>query len=863
MAARERKSDEVSTTEENLAVIGITPSQNNTAHVISTRSYTLNVDKALKNKIQDCETVFVQYDVTDGGVTGHMDTATFEIFRSSCSAWYENLPESDGRCVIDISQDKRKKAVVQQTYRVKRLDPETDEQVGYTLNLYPTCNKLLLNGRDIDRFMESHLPKIHEIMCQSLQDTQFGSIANYNSILAAELQKVLRDRQSRHPHVPDADVQSDNGPQDTLNINPPPQALTSPVPSNIDRNKPEVTALQDIRCLGCKRNCQSRSAFCEKGSHWMHYRCDKLTDDVIKRLQNDPGVIYVCKRCQVDRENTDVKAPVSIGPTPSSSSTLHLPPRHSCTEDENQTFASAILTEEHEEACVVCGTGVEEASQRRCTECSLVSHGECMSTGDIDLCLNCAAANDQLSNADNKREVGPSQDDAALHISQDGQITDQTKSVATAAADLNIPVECGPRQTQEGLEAASEVRTAKHASRTSKTRGTAAEGLGVKQRELRQLELRLKKWEEELWLKEARSADMENDIKRLEEYLSKTEARNLELESTVRTLQRKISLLEDFRPKYPRATENLILDQSCENTTYTEKRNQFTSQFTHNRQIMPANEDLICGIHQQVTRFVLQKVERQLNELELMDLGVHAQYKAEYPRQHTYSESPVTTTVGAQFRTDSMTRHTDVGFSGTDAGCPVVSSGEGWRAPRQLTGQKDRRFQSYINQQAEVQVSEIDENQSDRMSTLRGAVGSSSHEWDYSSYPQSTSQDSRNGPRRDIRFSIDRKGAGGPRQASAYDERVQSSKRGGIQNQQRTVYPVRSERKQTKQDKYTSSRNDAMIGSLATKQYPNMSLNSIHPASGQPIFYTADVPAHMAIQQPAFLGRTGPQRGKI
>ena len=123
-----------------------------------------------------------------------------------------------------------------------------------------------------------------------------------------------------------------------------------------------------------------------------------------------------------------------------------------------------------------------------------------------------------------------------LHISQDGQIPDQTKSVATAAVDLNISVECGPRQTQEGLEAASEVRTANHASRTSKIRGTAAEGQA--ERELRQLELRMKKWEEELRLKEARSADMENDIKRLEEYLSKTEARNLELESTVRTLQR-------------------------------------------------------------------------------------------------------------------------------------------------------------------------------------------------------------------------------------------------------------------------------------------------------------------------------------
>ena len=112
-----------------------------------------------------------------------------------------------------------------------------------------------------------------------------------------------------------------------------------------------------------------------------------------------------------------MNAPVSAGPTPSSSSTLHLPPRHSCTEDENQTFASAILLEEHEEACVVCGTGVEEACQRRCTECSLVSYGECMSTGDIDLCLNCAAINDQLSNADNNRKVGPSQDAAALHAS--------------------------------------------------------------------------------------------------------------------------------------------------------------------------------------------------------------------------------------------------------------------------------------------------------------------------------------------------------------------------------------------------------------------------------------------------------------
>ena len=71
-----------------------------------------------------------------------------------------------------------------------------------------------------------------------------------------------------------------------------------------------------------------------------------------------------------------------------------------------------------------------------------------------------------------------------------------------------------------------------------------AESLSVKQRELRQLEIKLKKSEEDLKTQEARMTEMTTSTRKLENYLERTEARNVELERTVRTLQRKISCLK-------------------------------------------------------------------------------------------------------------------------------------------------------------------------------------------------------------------------------------------------------------------------------------------------------------------------------
>ena len=82
--------------------------------------------------------------------------------------------------------------------------------------------------------------------------------------------------------------------------------MLSSVPRENNSQKEE-----DVRCLGCKRPTKSRGAYCEAGSHWIHYFCGKLTESDIARLHNGTGLIYMCKSYTTLNEDTDLKVPIS------------------------------------------------------------------------------------------------------------------------------------------------------------------------------------------------------------------------------------------------------------------------------------------------------------------------------------------------------------------------------------------------------------------------------------------------------------------------------------------------------------------------------------------------------------------------
>ena len=142
-----------------------------------------------------------------------------------------------------------------------------------------------------------------------------------------------------------------------------------------------------------------------------------------------------------------------------------------------------------------------------------------------------------------------------------------------------------------------------------KAKKLAHETAGARQRELRQKELKLKKWEEELKISESISAELENDKRKLEEYLCKAEARNVELEATIRMLHRRISLLDvsNFSTRPGINTSDNPQGQTVIGLQEPPKEDggqQISESYLSNSGLSGVNEKLVYGIQQQVNRFI-------------------------------------------------------------------------------------------------------------------------------------------------------------------------------------------------------------------------------------------------------------------
>jgi uncharacterized membrane protein len=53
---------------------------------------------------------------------------------------------------------------------------------------------------------------------------------------------------------------------------------------------------ENISCFKCNKNCRTRSTYRTTGKHWIHYRCQKLTEIEIKKVEKTrPKEEYTCK----------------------------------------------------------------------------------------------------------------------------------------------------------------------------------------------------------------------------------------------------------------------------------------------------------------------------------------------------------------------------------------------------------------------------------------------------------------------------------------------------------------------------------------------------------------------------------------
>ena len=232
---------------------------------------------------------------------------------------------------------------------------------------------------------------------------------------------------------------------------------------------PETAESADnIQCPRCRKNGYRRSAFCEIGSHWIHYGCDKLSESDIQRLTNDKGFIYNCKRCAAS-ENTLRKHPVGttsprevIGPdthkngkqlpeasnkpvpnqqivagdiinqTSADVDSGVIMPDIQVKNKDCRTQAEAILDDENDATCAVCLGNIIE-TPNRCSKCLSMCHDSCLAATDADtdasICLTCHATEAQIKHGEEIQ---------GAHINRDADTTlvpRQASSVSCSSGD--------------------------------------------------------------------------------------------------------------------------------------------------------------------------------------------------------------------------------------------------------------------------------------------------------------------------------------------------------------------------------------------------------------------------------------------
>ena len=590
------------------------PQQVNITHVLSTRDYTLNVNRALRNKINACKEVKVEYELTGGGITGSMDTATFELFRAACRVFYTSFPEDQGFCEINDTDDKDGVSIVQTTYKIKR-NIETGFTVGYTLNLYPTNNRLLLIGKDIDSFMNCHLPTLHEIMCTPIRNGQLRSLSQLNIILETQLQAILCRRQNIVVHTDNKSNELySSETQLTSDVN---KDVQSESDLQIVSDNVNVKPTPDPKCPGCSKNCLKRGAVCEAGNHWIHYRCDKLSEDEIKRLEKDPGFIYSCKRCRA--ENTIVKQPVHSAELKSDHSmktvkTLTIPSLvHESPSNNVLSEAAGILEEEIGTLCCVCDDRIYD-TETTCSKCNNSCHAGCATACDgTDQCIGCCATDNQLNKNNDINLENATVLDENINKNVDGIGLKTSNS------------QCMKINKGDNSNGNKDNSIIKHNKDVIK--GAPSDCIPMKQRELRQLENKLRKWEDDLKMRESRLLEQNKENRRLEDYINKVEARNNELQHTVRTLQRRIIILEhDGMVASTSASINQDQNhylhskgQSADVNIKQNFNNHSNSRLTGETYQFRNNDNtdkLVAGVRDQVTSFILNRVSEQITMLE-------------------------------------------------------------------------------------------------------------------------------------------------------------------------------------------------------------------------------------------------------
>ncbi|CAC5409621.1 unnamed protein product [Mytilus coruscus] len=146
-------------------------------------------------------------------------------------------------------------------------------------------------------------------------------------------------------------------------------------------------------CTKCNKRCKTRSTYCDKGSHWVHYKCQKLSELEIQRAENSKSDnYYECKLCVASKSNLLALE----GSTQSGTNTQLLLTEETEAKRGYNTEETPDTSPE-EQNCTVCDNTLMDPEWDICEQCNSKFHFKCMTEiSTAYICIPCIMIQDEL-----------------------------------------------------------------------------------------------------------------------------------------------------------------------------------------------------------------------------------------------------------------------------------------------------------------------------------------------------------------------------------------------------------------------------------------------------------------------------------
>ena len=147
------------------------------------RDFTLNMDRALKKKLNACNAEYKIYsECKSGNYVFVFSTAMYELYRLKSAEHFDTVKSDENANIKVVYKDcvDRSGATVELQMKIYK---KSNNRLKYTINMYHTKCKLLVNGREAHLFNLEHA-KISDYIMQS------EDVAHLDRIYSNKIQEV-------------------------------------------------------------------------------------------------------------------------------------------------------------------------------------------------------------------------------------------------------------------------------------------------------------------------------------------------------------------------------------------------------------------------------------------------------------------------------------------------------------------------------------------------------------------------------------------------------------------------------------------------------------------------------------------------